>query len=45
MKKQVDDMRAKIGRTTEMGSRTLLHGALAGKETHGKYLSECEIKE
>jgi hypothetical protein len=43
--KSIEDLRAKFGRTAEMGSRTLLHGAVAGKEAHGKYLSECEIKE
>lgn len=34
-----------IGRTAEMGSRTLLYGIAAGAESHGKYLSDCEIKE
>jgi NAD(P)-dependent dehydrogenase (short-subunit alcohol dehydrogenase family) len=34
-----------VGRTAEMGSRTLLHGAFGGKETHNTFLSECEIKE
>ncbi|KAI1469245.1 putative short-chain dehydrogenase/reductase family protein [Daldinia caldariorum] len=34
-----------LGRTPEMGSRTLLHGAVAGKESHGCYLSVCEIRE
>jgi hypothetical protein len=38
-------MNAELGRTAEEGSRTLLHGALGGQETHGKYLSECEVKE
>ncbi|CAG9973288.1 unnamed protein product [Clonostachys byssicola] len=33
------------GRSSEEGSRTLLHGVAAGEESHGKYLSECEIKE
>lgn len=33
------------GRSSEEGSRTLLHGLAAGEESHGKYLSECEIKE
>lgn len=32
-----------MGRTPEMGSRTLIHG-LTG-EGHGKYLSACEIHE
>ena len=31
-------------RTTEVGSRTLVHAGLAGPETHGKYLSDCKIK-
>ncbi|CAG8981700.1 hypothetical protein HYALB_00006573 [Hymenoscyphus albidus] len=34
-----------IGRTAEMGSRTLLHGAIAGKESHGRYLGNCEVRE
>ncbi len=33
-----------IGRSSEEGSRTLVHGATAGKETHGQYLSECHVK-
>ncbi|KAK8100215.1 Short chain dehydrogenase atnD [Apiospora kogelbergensis] len=32
-------------RTAEAGSRTVLYGVAAGEETHGKYLSGCEIKE
>ena len=34
-----------MGRTAEMGSRTLLHGAAAEKECHGTYVSECLPKE
>jgi hypothetical protein len=34
-----------IGRTAEEGSRTLVHAALSGASTHGKYLSDCELKE
>ena len=30
-----------IARTTEHGSRALCSSALAGKESHGEYLSEC----
>ena len=41
----VDEERKKYGRSAEMGSRTLLHGAVAGVESHGKYLSAAEIKE
>ena len=43
-KKEIGDMRAALGRTAEVGSRTLLHGMVAGEETHGSYLSECEVK-
>jgi hypothetical protein len=38
-------MRFLVGRTAEQGSRTLLHAAVAGKESHGTYVSECEIRE
>jgi len=34
-----------FGRTAEDGSRTLLHAAVAGKESHGCYLDSCEIAE
>lgn len=34
-----------IGRPSEVGARTLVHGgAVAGKESHGQYLSECMVK-
>jgi NAD(P)-dependent dehydrogenase (short-subunit alcohol dehydrogenase family) len=33
------------GRTAEVGSRTLLHAALAGKESHGHFLDSCEVAE
>lgn len=33
-----------MARTTEVGSRTLVHaGTKAGKESHGKYLSDCQV--
>lgn len=32
-------------RTSEEGSRTLVHGVTAGSASHGKYLSECQVKE
>lgn len=35
---------AVLGRTAEEGSRTLVHGICAGQESHGKYLSECQVK-
>ena len=34
-----------LARTAEEGSRTLLHATVAGEESHGSYLSDCEIKE
>ncbi|GFF40260.1 short-chain dehydrogenase TIC 32, chloroplastic [Aspergillus udagawae] len=38
-------LHAEYGRTAEDGSRTLLHGAVAGKESHGCLLHSCEIGE
>lgn len=38
-------MKKVMARTAEVGSRTLLHGVAAGEESHGKYLSECRIRE
>lgn len=32
-----------FARTTEYGSRTLVHAASQGPQTHGKYLSGCAI--
>lgn len=34
-----------IARETEVGSRTLVHAAEGGLETHGQYLSDCKIGE
>jgi NAD(P)-dependent dehydrogenase (short-subunit alcohol dehydrogenase family) len=34
-------LHAQYGRTAEDGSRTLLHGAVAGPESHGKLLHSC----
>ncbi|KAH6878551.1 hypothetical protein BKA58DRAFT_308294 [Alternaria rosae] len=34
-----------LARKTEVGSRTLTHAGISGVETHGKYLSDCEITE
>lgn len=31
-------------RTTESGSRTLVHAGLQGPETHGKYMSDCKVQ-
>jgi retinol dehydrogenase-12 len=32
-----------LARSTEVGSRTLIHAAVMGEKTHGKYLSECQV--
>ncbi|KAL3294318.1 Short-chain dehydrogenase [Colletotrichum asianum] len=42
---QVWMMNAVIGRTPEMGSRTILHSMFAGAESHGQYVSDCQIKD
>lgn len=34
-----------LGRTAEAGSRTILHGVVGGKESHGCYLGSCENRE
>lgn len=34
-----------LGRSAEAGSRTIVHAAAAGPETHGKWLDTCEIRE
>jgi NAD(P)-dependent dehydrogenase (short-subunit alcohol dehydrogenase family) len=34
-----------LARSTEVGSRTLVHAGASGRETHGKYLSDCTIEE
>jgi hypothetical protein len=38
-------LRLFFARSAEVGSRTLLHAAVAGKESHGKYLASCSIEE
>lgn len=32
-----------LARTPEEGSRTLVHGAEGGEETHGQYLDDCGV--
>jgi NAD(P)-dependent dehydrogenase (short-subunit alcohol dehydrogenase family) len=34
-----------VARSTEVGSRTLVHAGACGPETHGQYLSDCAIEE
>jgi hypothetical protein len=36
---------ALLGRTAEMGSRSVLHALVCDADTHGKYLSDCAVKE
>lgn len=31
-----------LARTPEVGSRTMVHGAEGGADTHGAYLSDCK---
>lgn len=38
-------LRFLLARSTEVGSRTLVHGGLQGAQSHGKYLSDCKITE
>lgn len=44
-RKHLAEMHEKYGRTAEDGSRTILHGAVGGKESHGHLLDACEIAE
>ncbi|TGJ86269.1 hypothetical protein E0Z10_g2471 [Xylaria hypoxylon] len=32
-----------VGRTAEEGSRTLVHAATGGRDTHGQYLDDCQV--
>lgn len=34
-----------VGRSTEMGSRTLVAAATAGEESHGQYMTDCLVRE
>jgi retinol dehydrogenase 12 len=36
-------MKAMFARTTEQGSRTLVHASQAGEESHGQYMSNCDV--
>ncbi|KAK4040660.1 hypothetical protein C8A01DRAFT_15502 [Parachaetomium inaequale] len=36
-------LRKMLARTAEEGSRTLVHGAEGGEETHGQYLDDCKV--
>ena len=39
------EMWQKCGRTAETGSRTLLSGIAAGKDSHGAYMEDAKIAE
>ncbi len=32
-----------LARRTEVGARTLVHGASVGSESHGQYVPDCKI--
>lgn len=34
-----------LGRTSEMGSRTLMAAAAAGRESHGRYMDSCVVRD
>lgn len=36
-------MKALLARSTEVGSRTLVNAGSAGPETHGEYMSDCQV--
>ena len=38
-------MRVLLGRSTEVGSRTLVYGACAGPDSHGEYMSDGKNQE
>ncbi|KAJ3229845.1 hypothetical protein HDU81_004965 [Chytriomyces hyalinus] len=40
----VETLKYWLGRTTEVGSRTLVHALTVGKESHGQYLSDCRVE-
>ena len=42
---QLDKRKELYARTTEEGSRTLVHAVSVGMESNGKYLDDCEIRE
>ncbi|RDW90424.1 uncharacterized protein DSM5745_02199 [Aspergillus mulundensis] len=45
VKQSIVDQHVLYGRTAEDGSRTLLAGAVLGKDSHGTFTSNCEIRE
>ncbi|ERF75970.1 hypothetical protein EPUS_01336 [Endocarpon pusillum Z07020] len=43
--KAIEDRKAKYARTTEEGSRTLVHAVTVGWEANGRYLNDCEVQD
>ncbi|KAL4785206.1 hypothetical protein BJX76DRAFT_189585 [Aspergillus varians] len=43
-KESIINLQGLYGRTAEDGSRTLLAGAVLGKESHGAFTSSCEVR-
>ncbi len=41
----VSVLRSVLARSAEQGSWTLVHAAQSEEDSHGKFLSDCEIKE
>jgi NAD(P)-dependent dehydrogenase (short-subunit alcohol dehydrogenase family) len=42
VQKDIAHQLEQFGRTAEDGSRTLIHAAVAGRESHGCFLQSCE---
>lgn len=38
-------MKMILARSTEVGSRTLVHAGSQGAETHGQFLSDCHVQQ
>ncbi|KAJ3222810.1 hypothetical protein HDU81_009598 [Chytriomyces hyalinus] len=41
----LETMKFLVARSTEVGSRTLVHALTIGKESHGQYLTACQVEE
>lgn len=45
IQKMLGQFRQQMGRTAEVGARTLVHGIVGGEETHGMFTSESVVKD
>jgi NAD(P)-dependent dehydrogenase (short-subunit alcohol dehydrogenase family) len=45
LKAELTERKAKFARSTEAGSRTLVHALVAGEGSTGRYLNDCEVQE